>query len=97
MIHKGMRAIHPGEILLETFMKPSDPPIHATTLAKALEVPANRITAISKGSVANVLRVAKTTETYFCGKSEGMGFAVSDSGARTRILARNPVRSCSLC
>jgi addiction module HigA family antidote len=30
-------------------MKPSDPPIHANTLAKALEVPANRITAIIKG------------------------------------------------
>lgn len=44
MIHKGMRAIHPGEILLEEFMKPSDLPINANTLAKALEVSANRIT-----------------------------------------------------
>jgi antitoxin HigA-1 len=49
MIHKGMRAIHPGEILLEEFMKPSDPPINANMLAKALEVPANRITTIIKG------------------------------------------------
>ncbi len=49
MIYKGMRAIHPGEILLEEFLKPSDPPINANTLAKALEVPANRITAIIKG------------------------------------------------
>jgi addiction module HigA family antidote len=30
-------------------MKPSDPPTNANTLAKALEVPANRITAIIKG------------------------------------------------
>ena len=44
-----MQPVHPGEILLEEFMKPSDPPINATTLAKALEVPANRITAIIKG------------------------------------------------
>ncbi len=49
MINNGMRPVHPGEILLEEFMKPSDPPINANTLAKALEVPANRITAIIKG------------------------------------------------
>jgi antitoxin HigA-1 len=50
MINKGMRPVHPGEILLEEFMKPSEPPINANTLAKALEVPANRITAITKDS-----------------------------------------------
>ena len=49
MINKGMRPVHPGEILLEEFMKPSDPPINANTLVKALEVPSNRITAIIKG------------------------------------------------
>ena len=49
MMKNGMRPVHPGEILLEEFMKPSDPPINANTLAKALDVPANRITAIIKG------------------------------------------------
>ena len=49
MTKNGMRPVHPGEVLLEEFMKPSDPPINANTLAKALEVPANRITAIIKG------------------------------------------------
>ena len=49
MVKNGMRPVHPGEILLEEFMKPSDPPINANILAKALEVPANRITAIIKG------------------------------------------------
>jgi addiction module HigA family antidote len=48
MIKNGIRPVHPGEILLEEFMKPSDPPINANMLAKALEVPANRITAIIK-------------------------------------------------
>jgi addiction module HigA family antidote len=48
MIKNGMRPVHPGEILLEEFMKPSDPPINANMLAKALKVPANRITAIIK-------------------------------------------------
>ncbi|MBA5874444.1 MAG: HigA family addiction module antidote protein [Nitrospira sp. CR1.2] len=49
MVKNGMRPVHPGEILLEEFMKASAPPINANTLAKALEVPANRITAIIKG------------------------------------------------
>jgi antitoxin HigA-1 len=48
MIKNGMRPVHPGEILFEEFMKPSDPPINANMLAKAIDVPANRITAIIK-------------------------------------------------
>ncbi len=49
MIKNGMRPIHPGEILWEEFMKASDPPINAHRLAKALGVPANRMTAIIRG------------------------------------------------
>ena len=49
MIKNGMRTVHPGEILFEKFMKPSEPPINANRLAKALEVPANRIRPIIKG------------------------------------------------
>ena len=49
MIKNGMRPVHPGEVLLEEFMKPSAPPINANMLAKAISVPANRITAILKG------------------------------------------------
>jgi len=49
MVNNGTRPVHPGEILLEEFMKPSEPLINANMLAKALDVPANRITAIIKG------------------------------------------------
>jgi addiction module HigA family antidote len=49
MIKDGMRPVHPGEILFEEFMKSAEPPISANMLAKALEVPTNRITAIIKG------------------------------------------------
>lgn len=49
MLKNGMRPVHPGEILLEEFMKPSNPVVNANMLAKALDVPANRITAIIKG------------------------------------------------
>ena len=46
MIKNGMRPVHPGEILLEEFMKPSASPINANMLAKSIDVPANRITAM---------------------------------------------------
>lgn len=49
MIKNGMRPVHPGEILSDGFMKPAVPLINANMLAKALDVPANRITAILKG------------------------------------------------
>ena len=51
MVKNGMRPIHPGEILLEEFMRPSPstPSLNANMLAKAIDVPANRITAIIKG------------------------------------------------
>jgi plasmid maintenance system antidote protein VapI len=52
MIKNGMRPVHPGEVLIEEFMKPSEPPINANMLAKAIDVPANRITSITKGSAA---------------------------------------------
>jgi len=49
MMKNGMRPVHPGEILFEEFMKSADPAINANMLAKAIDVPANRITAIIKG------------------------------------------------
>jgi antitoxin HigA-1 len=65
MIKNGMRSVHPGEILLEEFMKLSDPPINANTLAKALEVPANRITAIIKGQRGITGDTAVRLATFF--------------------------------
>lgn len=65
MIKNGMRPIHPGEILLEEFLKQSDPPINANTLAKALEVPANRITAIIKGQRGITGATAVRLATFF--------------------------------
>lgn len=43
-----MRPIHPGEILLEEFMAPMD--LSANRLAKALGVPANRVSEIVAGN-----------------------------------------------
>ena len=49
MIKSGIRPVHPAEILFEELMKPAEPPINANRLARALEVQANRITAVIKG------------------------------------------------
>ena len=65
MIKNGMRPIHPGEILLEEFMKPSDQQINANVLAKALEVPANRVTAIIKGQRGITGDTAVRLATFF--------------------------------
>jgi len=70
MTTKGMRPVHPGEILLEEFMKPSDPSINANTLAKALEVPANRITAIIKGQRGITGDTAVRLATFFDATAE---------------------------
>ncbi len=65
MVKNGMRPVHPGEILLEEFMKPSDPPINANMLAKALGVPPNRITAILKGQRGITGDTALRLSTFF--------------------------------
>jgi addiction module HigA family antidote len=65
MIKNGMRPVHPGEILLEEFMKPSAPSINANMLAKAIEVPANRITAIIKGQRGITGDTAVRLSTFF--------------------------------
>ncbi len=51
MVKNRMRPIHPGEILLEEFLKPAQPMLNAYKLAKALEVPPNRITRIIRGEL----------------------------------------------
>jgi hypothetical protein len=48
MLKNDMRPVHPGEVLLEEFLKPAVFPLNANRLAKALEVPANRITVDSQ-------------------------------------------------
>ena len=65
MVKNGMRPIHPGEILLEEFLHASDPPLNANTLAKALGVPANRITAILKGQRGITGDTALRLGTFF--------------------------------
>ena len=65
MIKNGMRPIHPGEILLEDFLKPIG--MSPNALSKALHVPATRINDVVRGlrgvSPDTALRLAR----YFGG------------------------------
>ncbi len=50
MIRNRLRPLHPGEILEEEFLKPLKPTgLTASSLANAIGVPPNRVTAIIKG------------------------------------------------
>ncbi len=51
--------------MLEEFLQPSEPSLNANTLAKALSVPANRITAILKGQRGITGDTALRIGTFF--------------------------------
>ena len=60
---KRLDPIHPGEILLEDFMKPLG--ISINKLARDLDVPPNRISAIVNGTRAITVDTALRLGTYF--------------------------------
>ena len=61
MFKNGMRPVHPGEVLLEDFLKPLG--LSANALAKALRVPAPRINDVVRGrrgvSADTAMRLAR--------------------------------------
>ncbi len=63
MRKNGMRPVPPGEILKEEFLKPLG--LTASALAKAIEVPPNRITAILKGERGITGDTALRLGTFF--------------------------------
>jgi len=63
MRKNGMRPVPPGEILKEEFLKPLG--MTANALAKAIDVPANRITAILNGGRGITGDTALRLGTFF--------------------------------
>ncbi len=61
--HKRLEPIHPGEILLEDFMKPQD--ISINRLARDIVVPPGRISAIVNGKRAVTADTALRLGKYF--------------------------------
>jgi addiction module HigA family antidote len=65
MIKNGMRPVHPGEVLLEDFLKPLG--MSANALAKALRVPAPRVNDVVRGRRGVSADTAMRLARYFGG------------------------------
>ena len=61
-VSNGMRPVHPGEILGEELQELG---LSASALAKALDVPTNRVTAILKGQRGVTADTALRLSRYF--------------------------------
>ncbi len=70
MFKNGMRPVHPGEILLEDYIKPMGVSVRAVALA--LHVPYSRLSEIVKGERGVSADTALRLERYF--GSEAMGW-----------------------
>jgi antitoxin HigA-1 len=63
MFKNGMRPVHPGEVLLQDFLKPLG--MSANALAKALRVPAPRINDVVRGRRGRERGYSHETRTIF--------------------------------
>jgi addiction module HigA family antidote len=69
MFKNGMRPIHPGEILLEDYIKPIGVSVRAVSLA--LHVPYSRLSEIIKGARGVSADTALRLERYFGSEAQG--------------------------
>ncbi len=65
----GMRPVHPGEILLEDYIKPMGVSVRAVSLA--LHVPYSRLSEITKGERGVTADTALRLERYFGSDAQG--------------------------
>ena len=69
MLKNGMRAVHPGEILLEDYIKPMGISVRALSLA--LHVPYSRLREIVDGKRGVSADTALRLERYFGSEAQG--------------------------
>ncbi len=69
MFNNGMRPIHPGEVLLEDYIKPMGVSVRAVALA--LHVPYSRLSEIVKGKRGISADTALRLERYFGSEAKG--------------------------
>ncbi len=69
MVKNGMRLVHPGEILLEDYMKPLN--LSGNALAKTLGVPTSRVNNIIKAKRGVTADTALRLERLFGGEASG--------------------------
>ncbi|QYG05075.1 HigA family addiction module antitoxin [Janthinobacterium sp. PAMC25594] len=69
MFKNGMRPVHPGEILVEDYLKPMGLSVRAVALA--LHVPYSRLSEITKGTRGVSANTALRLERYFGSEAQG--------------------------
>jgi len=69
MFKNGMRPVHPGEVLLEDYIKPMGVSVHALSLA--LKVPYSRLREIVDGRRGVSADTALRLERYFGSDAQG--------------------------
>ena len=69
MFKNGMRPVHPGEVLLEDYIKPMG--ISVNALAKALHVPYSRLREVVDGNRGISADTALRLERYFGSEAQG--------------------------
>lgn len=69
MFKNGMHPVHPGEILLEDYIKPIGLSVRAVALA--LHVPYSRLSEITKGTRGVSADTALRLERYFGSEAQG--------------------------
>jgi len=69
MFKNGMRPVHPGEVLVEDYIKPMGVSVRAVALA--LHVPYSRLSEITKGERGVTADTALRLERYFGSEAQG--------------------------
>jgi len=69
MLKNGMRPVHPGEVLVEDYIKPMGVSVRAVALA--LHVPYSRLSEITKGERGVTADTALRLERYFGSEAQG--------------------------
>ena len=69
MFKNGMRPVHPGEVLMEDYIKPMGVSVRAVALA--LRVPYSRLSEITKGQRGVTADTALRLERYFGSEAQG--------------------------
>ncbi|NRR31661.1 HigA family addiction module antidote protein [Oxalobacteraceae bacterium] len=69
MLKNGMRPVHPGEILLEDYIKPMG--VSVRSVALALHVPYSRLSEIIKGARGVTADTALRLERYYGNEAQG--------------------------
>lgn len=97
-IKNGMRPIHPGEMLREEFLIPYK--LTASELARALKVPANRISGLvneKRGVTADTaLRLSRffgTTAEFWMGCQVAFDLRTAEQASAKTIRAEVPVHA----